>query len=189
MAENKTLAASEQNELIELVRAAKADPLAFGELYRRFVNPVFKYLCSRTNNVQEAEDLTSQTFIKGMSSLPQLRHDDRFKSWLFSIARNIAMDYFRQQKRQPEIITDDPLAVAEQNDLVAGLIQSDRARHLSSILQTLEEKDLELLRLRIFGELTFWEVAETLHRSPQAVKKSYYRLLARLKSQLEEKYA
>jgi RNA polymerase sigma-70 factor (ECF subfamily) len=73
--------------------------------------------------------------------------------------------------------------------LVTGLIQSDRVQHLSSVLQTLEEKDLELLRLRVFGELTFREVAETLHRSPQAVKKSYYRLLVRLKSQLEEKYA
>ena len=189
MAENKTLTTPEQKELIELVRAAKKDPLAFGELYGRFVNSVFKYLCSRTNSVQEAEDLTSQTFIKVMSSLPQLRQNERFKSWLFTIARNIAMDYFRKQKKQNEILTDAPPAVVEQQDLAFGLIQSDRVQQLARLFKNLEEKELDLLRLRILGELTFKEMAGILHHSPQAVKKSYYRLLARLKSQLEEYHA
>ncbi len=190
MQENNITAASKRKmdelELIELVSAAREDPTAFGKLYNRFVNPVFRYLCSRTSSEQEAEDLTSQTFIKALSSLPQLRHNERFRSWLFTIARNIVMDFFRKQQKQSELLTDDPPAVVEQQDLATSLIQSDRVQQLSRLLEKLEEKELDLLRLRILGELTFNEMAGILHRSPQAVKKSYYRLLARLKSQLEE---
>ena len=175
-------------ELLGLVRAARQDPHAFGELYLRYASPVFRYLCSRTGNVQEAEDLTSQTFMAAMTSISQLQQDERFSSWLFSIARNKAMDHFRRRQKQPEIIADNPPLMAEQRDLAAGLIQSDRVNQLTPLLKELDEKDLDLLKLRFLGELTFEEMAATLHRSLNAVKKSYYRLLARLKSQLEESH-
>ncbi len=190
MDENNDSMAPEQKmdqlELAGLVRAARKDPKVFGELYIRFANPVFRYLYSRTGNVQEAEDLTSQTFIKALSSLPQLRHDERFRSWLFTITRNIIMDHFRKHQKQLEILSNDPDGGVEQEDLALGLIRIDRVEQLSKLLVGLDEKELDLIRLRILGELTFREMAVTLHRSPQAVKKSYYRLLARLKSQLEE---
>lgn len=178
----------EDAEELELVRAARQAPEAFGALYLRYVNPIFRYLCSRTGNVQEAEDLTSQTFITALQAIPQIRHEERFASWLFTIARNKAMDHFRKQRSHPEVQTDDPQVFVKKQDLTAAILQSERVRQLSLLLEELDEEALELLRLRFLGELTFKEMAETLHRSPSAVKKSFYRLLARLKSQLEDSH-
>ncbi len=173
-------------DMLGLVTAARQDPQAFGVLYRQFVTPVFRYLCSRTGNVQEAEDLTSQTFIKALESLPQLRQADRFAPWLFTIARNKALDHFRKQRKHADVQTTDPQMFVEHQDLAAGLIRSERVAQLQALLVGLEENDLELLRLRFLGELTFREIAEVMQRSSSAVKKSCYRLLARLKRQLEE---
>lgn len=173
-------------DVLGLVIAARQDPQAFGVLYRQFVTPVFRYLCSRTENVQEAEDLTSQTFIKALESFPQLRQADRFAPWLFTIARNKALDHFRKQRKHADVQTTDPQMFVEHKDLAAGLIRSERVAQLQALLVGLGENDLELLRLRFLGELTFREIAEVMQRSSSTVKKSYYRLLARLKRQLEE---
>jgi RNA polymerase sigma-70 factor (ECF subfamily) len=176
----------EDSDVFEWVVTAQQSPQAFGVLYRQFVTPIFRYLCSRTENVQEAEDLTSQTFIKALESLPQLRRADRFAPWLFTIARNKAMDHFRKQKKHVDVQTTDPQMFVDHQDLAAGLIRSERVAQLIPLLERLDEPDLELLRLRFLGELTFREIAEVTQRSSSAVKKSYYRLLARLKRQLEE---
>jgi RNA polymerase sigma-70 factor (ECF subfamily) len=170
---------------LELVRAARQTPDGFGGLYLRYVNPVFRYLCSRTGNVQEAEDLTSQTFMAALESLDGFREDSRFVPWLFTIARNKAADHFRKQKKSRRLQSELQPNPVEKEGLLTQVIQTERAQALSERLQRLPEKDLELLRLRFLAEMTYVEMGEVLHRSPDAVKKSTYRLLARLKGQLE----
>ncbi|MER3406325.1 MAG: hypothetical protein C4289_15145, partial [Chloroflexota bacterium] len=70
-----------------LVRRAQADPQAFGDLYRRYVRRVYTYLYYRTGRVEDAEDLTAQTFARALAHLP--RYDERrlpFSAWLLRIA-------------------------------------------------------------------------------------------------------
>jgi RNA polymerase sigma-70 factor (ECF subfamily) len=66
-----------------------------------------------------------------------------------------------------------------------GVIQSEQTAVLSKLIQALPEEDRELLRLRFLAAMSFPEIAHFLHRNEEAVKKSIYRLLARLHSQLE----
>jgi len=65
------------------------------------------------------------------------------------------------------------------------VIQSDQAAFLSNLIRALPEEDRELLRLRFLADMSYPEIARFLHRKEEAVKKSIYRLLARLKSQVE----
>lgn len=155
----------------------------FIRLYQAYVNPVFRYLYTRVNSVQDAEDLTSQTFLKAYQSYATLRDQDRFAPWLFTIARNKLNDFYRQRKNNialiPETIEDDlpaPNVVFEMDE---------RFKQLRLSVFALSDDDQELIRLRYFGELTYREIAETVGRSEQSVKKNIYRLLARLKSQVE----
>jgi RNA polymerase sigma-70 factor (ECF subfamily) len=187
MAESDVALMSEQtnresDELI-IIKAARRDPKVFGELYLLYVKQVFRYLYSRIGNVHEAEDTTAQTFLVAFESFDRFRQDGHFASWLFTIARNKAMDHFRQRKHTTSI--DDINDIPVENDPLYGVIQSEQTAALSKLIQALPEEDRELLRLRFLAAMSFPEIALFLHRNEEAVKKSTYRLLARLHSQLE----
>lgn len=166
-----------------MIQAARQDPKAFGELYLRYVERVFNYLYSRTGNLHEAEDITAQTFLAAFESFNKFQQEGHFASWLFSIAHNKAMDHFRQRKRIASMdeINDIPV----EYDPLSGVIQSESVAALSKLIQALPEEERELLRLRFLAAMSFPEIAHFLHRNQDAVKKSIYRLLARLHSQLE----
>ena len=166
-----------------IIRAARSDPRVFGELYLRYVQRVFKYLYSRVGSIQEAEDLTAQTFLAAFESFDRLHQDGNFAPWLFSIARNKVMDHFRRRAKTPftQEISDVPVAF----DPLREVIQSEQTAALAQLIQDLPEEDHELLRLRFLAEMSFPEMARLLHRQEDAVKKSTYRLLARLHNQME----
>mgnify|MGYP003803897451 FL=1 len=93
------------------------------------------------------------------------------------------MDQFRKRKNTSSIDEVDDIPV--ENDPLYGVIQSEQTAALSKLIQALPEEDRDLLRLRFLADMSFPEIAYLLHRNEDAVKKSIYRLLARLHSQLE----
>ena len=167
----------------DLIAAAKKDPKEFGKVYHLYIQSIFRYLYSRIGNVHEAEDTTAQTFLVAFESFGRFRQDGHFASWLFTIARNKAMDHFRQRKNTASI--DEVADIPVDNDPLYGVIQSEQTAALSKLIHALPEEDRELLRLRYLAAMSFPEIAHFLHRNEEAVKKSMYRLLARLHSQLE----
>jgi RNA polymerase sigma-70 factor, ECF subfamily len=187
MAESSVLLTAEKSNReaaeITIITAARRDPKVFGELYKLYVEQVFRYLYSRIGNVHEAEDITAQTFLAAFESFDRFRQDRHFASWLFTIARNKAMDHFRQGKKISSI--DEVAELSEDNDPFAGVIQSEQTAALSKLIQALPEDERELLRLRFLAGMSFPEIAHILHLNEEAIKKSIYRLLARLHSQLE----
>jgi RNA polymerase sigma-70 factor (ECF subfamily) len=172
-----------ESDELRIIKAAREDPKAFGELYKLYVEPVFRYLYSRVGNVHEAEDITAQAFLVAFESFDRFREDRHFASWLFTIARNKAMDHFRQRKDLSSI--DEAANIPVEIDPLSGMIQVEQMTALSKLIQALPEEDRELLRLRFLAAMSFPEIAHFLHRNEGAVKKSIYRLLARLHSQLE----
>lgn len=165
------------------IPAVRQDTLAFGELYELYVEKVFRYLFSLLGNIHEAEDATAQTFLAAFEAFSRFRQDGHFTSWLFTIAKNKAMDVFRKQKRTPLMLEDTEIPVAF--DPLSDVIQTEQSAALATIIQNLQENEKELLRLRYLAEMSFPEMAHLLHRSEAAVKKATYRLLARLHSQVE----
>jgi len=171
-----------------LVAAARSDPEAFAALYDRYVQPVYRYLYSRVGSVPEAEDLTAQTFLKALESLPRYQHRGYFSAWLFSIARSRAIDYFRRRRPVSLPISLDETVRAPGPDLPSTADHNDEIARLSGLLHTLADDDRELIRLRYVAELSFREMAALLGRNEAAVKKALYRLLARLQDRLESNH-
>jgi RNA polymerase sigma-70 factor (ECF subfamily) len=168
---------------LRIIKAARQDPKVFGELYKRYVDRIFRYLYSRLGNLHEAEDITAQTFLTAFESFHKFRQDGHFASWLFTIARNKAMDRFRRRKNTSSFNEVDELSV--EKDPLYEVIQSEQTAALSKLIQSLPQEERELLRLRFLADMSFPEIARFLHRKEEAIKKSIYRLLARLKSQVE----
>ena len=173
-----------QNEESKLIQAAKQDPQAFGELYNRYIERVFRYLYSRLGNTQDAEDLTSMTFLSAYQAFGQYRQDGHFGSWLFTIARNKVNDHYRKLKIT--VTMDEDHTTISEDDPLMSSIQDEQASRLRTLIRELDEPEQELLRLRFLGSMSFSEIAHLLRRSENSVKKSTYRVLARLHSQMEE---
>jgi len=170
----------------DLTKKAKRDPHAFEELYRRHVQSIYKYFYNRTWNQAEAEDLTEQTFIAALEGIQQYRENGLFLAWLFSIARRKAADHFRMNARHTT--QDLPDDIPFDSDFLNDVIRTERLQNIAAIFNALPEKDKELIRLRYVVELSFTEIGRILHRSEGAVKKAVYRIIERMRKQLEENY-
>ncbi|RPI31265.1 MAG: sigma-70 family RNA polymerase sigma factor [Chloroflexota bacterium] len=177
----------EEKLVTHLIAAARQDPQVFGELYLLYAQPVFRYLYSRIGGIPEAEDVTAQTFLAALERFPKYRHDGYFASWLFSIARNKAMDYFRKHRKEASL--DEAERIPADANLLQQVIKTERKAALSKLIRALPEEDQELIRLRYVAELSFAEIGHMLGQKEDTVKKTLYRLLAWLKVQLEDSHA
>jgi len=166
-----------------LVLAAQQNPAAFQPLYQKWLKPIYRYFYFRVGNVKDAEDLTSQVFLKVYEDLPRYRNKGSFSAWLFTIAHSRVVDFFRKVNR--EDMLEKAALIANSTDLLTQVVHGSEIDQILSLLQKLNERDQELIRLRFFGELTYREIGQIMHRSEDAVRKAITRLLDRLQVELE----
>lgn len=167
----------------ELVSRSIQDPKAFDDLYRRYVNRVYAYHLVRTGSREEAEDLTSQTFLAALEGLSGYRRQGSFPVWLFSIARRKLADHYRRPAPLPIELAEgfnDPL-----EDNVDHKLRLDE---VNRALQTMDPERVEALSLRIFGQLSSAEIARLLSRSEGAARNLVYRALQDLRKTLVPGY-
>jgi RNA polymerase sigma-70 factor (ECF subfamily) len=165
-----------------LVRLAQTDAQAFGALYDRYIQRVYRYCFYRTSHASDAEDLTAQIFLAALEGLPRYRQDGHFGGWLFSIARRKVADYHRRAAHVP---LDEAILPPIHADLSVDVEKSQRRERLSRLIHELADDERDLIHLRYVAELSFAEIARILQKKEEAVKKSLYRLVTRLKQELE----
>jgi RNA polymerase sigma-70 factor (ECF subfamily) len=167
----------------DLVTSAARDPQAFDELYRRYVDRVYAYHLVRTDSREEAEDLTSQTFLAALEGLPGYRRQGNFTVWLFSIARRKLVDHYRRPAPLPLDMVEN----------LNGMLEDDvdhklRLDAINRTLQTMDPERVEALSLRVYGQLSSAEIARLLSRSEGAVRNLVYRALQDLRKSLVPGY-
>lgn len=169
----------------ELAAAAKQDAIAFDALYRRYVTRVYRYCYLRCGNHQDAEDLTAQTFLAALKSLPRYREQGNFAAWLFTIARRKCRDYHRRRYRHPqedlETVSARPNPRA--SDPEHHAFQSHLIDCLQRVLPLLTADRQEVVRLRYGAGLSTAETAAMMGKGHSAVKM----LLLRALNDLQER--
>ena len=154
---------------------------AFAQLYRAHVNDVYRFCFAHLRDRADAEDATSQTFLKALHAFHRYRECGTAKPWLLSIARHVIVDLHRQAPRLARL--DD--TVSEVADLEATPETSAIARmeleRIERALQGLPIADREVLELRRSG-LNGIEIAAVLNISHEAAKKRQLRALERLET-------
>jgi RNA polymerase sigma-70 factor (ECF subfamily) len=166
-----------------LVGQIRRDPEAFAELYRRHIQRIYHFHLLRTGNVEDAQDLTSQTFLAALESIEAYRGQGSFCGWLFGIAGHKVADHYRRQR------IDAPLEMAEAlrdsdpspEDVAANRLQ---LALVSDALRTLAADQAEALTLRVFGGLAAAEVGRIMGKSEAAVKMLVHRGLRELRDRL-----
>ena len=161
-----------------LVARAKVEPEAFAALYARYVGPVYRYCYARLGSREEAEDATSQVFLRALAALPRYRERGTFAAWLFAIAHNTVTDTHRTRGRVVADTTDDRIDRAPTPEERA--IVDEERRMVRQLLAALPPDQRRALELRLAG-LTGVEIAGVLGRSHRAVKMLQFRAIAKLR--------
>jgi RNA polymerase sigma-70 factor (ECF subfamily) len=155
------------------------DSSEFAELYREHVGPVFRYCFFRLETREQAEDATSQIFLKALAALPAHRQRDSFRSWLFSIAHNVITDIYRARRPTSSLADGEDLA-DDHFSLEDEALQSVEKDEVRALLGQLPMDQRRVLELRLAG-LTSSEIATVLGKKTGAVKVAQSRAIARLR--------
>lgn len=176
------------NDDAALIQAARTNPTAFGELYKRYLSRVYGYIRSRLPNDEEAADVTAQVFLKAWHAFP--RYQDRgfpFVSWLFRIARNALTDVHRGQRPllSWESLSELSHPVDPDGPEDQALRKEAHAR-VRALVANLEPGKQEVLLLRFAAGLTLREIACVIGKSESAVHKQLVQTLSLLKEQFHD---
>ncbi|MEJ2353793.1 MAG: RNA polymerase sigma factor [Anaerolineales bacterium] len=169
-------------QLIVLAKDGEAD--AFGELYERYVQTIFRFVYVRLDDRRDAEDLTEEVFLRVWQSLPNYREQGvPFLAFLFRLARNAVIDFYRSSKSSAhqESIEDNPLQDLR-SDPGEQAITNLEHQELRRILDTMREDYRMVLVLRFLSELSPEETAQVMGRSTGAERVLQHRALAALRS-------
>ena len=178
-----TAVAVDERRLVE--RAQAGDRSALEELYLQHFDRIYSYLHMSVGNRHDAEDLTTQTFLKMLESIGRFRwRKAPFSAWLFRIAHNLAMDHFRAGRRwqpaeEPPEPLDAPKTTAEDEAL-----QSIGRKSMLEMIETLSHEQQQVLTLKFVFNFANGEVASILGKSEGAIKSLQHRALASLQREL-----
>jgi RNA polymerase sigma-70 factor (ECF subfamily) len=166
-------------------RAQQGDREALEELYLMHFDRIYSYLHMSVGNRHDAEDLTTQTFMKMLESIKRFRwRSAPFSAWLFRIAHNLAMDHFRASRRwQPEEEVPEPPGDAEPSAEAAAL-QTIGRESMLELIENLSQEQKQVLTLKFVFNLPNAEVATILGKSEGAIKSLQHRALVSLQKQI-----
>jgi RNA polymerase sigma-70 factor (ECF subfamily) len=166
-------------------RAQHGDRDALEELYLLHFDRIYSYLHLSVGNRHDAEDLTTQTFLKMLEAIGRFRWQSApFSAWLFRIAHNLAMDHFRARRRvQTEDEVPEPAGSEESSAEEQALDSLGRAGMLE-LIELLSAEQRQVLTLKFLFGFVNAEVAGILGKSEGAVKSLQHRALGSLEKQL-----
>ncbi len=164
----------EINEAIQ--RAKKNDQMAFNFLLDTYWNDVYGFQLKRTQNENDAEDITIQTFSKAFDKIET--YDDKyvFKTWLITISKNIHIDLLRKQKSSVEStaksqVEDEFYAIADESPSAEDkLITEQNLAKLLCDIKKLKPHYQKVINLRFFQELSYKEISKELNEPISNVK-------------------
>ncbi|MBN1810936.1 MAG: sigma-70 family RNA polymerase sigma factor [Anaerolineae bacterium] len=174
----------DQHTLLEKAKAY--DEKAIGELYDQYAPLIYNYLYHRVHNAQVAEDLTGDVFVRVLQAIQssQFWHTS-FRSWLYRIAHNLAIDYYRRQPTHPATALPEDLA-GHEDDPDSAIAKQATKRRLHHAIRSLTPDQQLVLSLRFGEQLSAREVAEIMNKSIGAVEVQQHRALASLRRILEK---
>jgi RNA polymerase sigma-70 factor (ECF subfamily) len=150
-----------------------ADRRPFDEMYREYLDPVYRYCVSQTGSLSLAEDIAAETFAAAFSAYDRFRPGSAFRPWIFRIARNEVIDHRRRARRTARlaavIFRDSRTESSSVEDLAEV---RDSLRKLIAAMAALPQRERQLVGLRLAGGMSFREIAEVTATSEAAAQKA-----------------
>ncbi len=177
---------TQDQELTAKVLAAKqGSEQAFSQLYDAFFEKIYKFIYFRVNHKEIAEDLTEEVFIKSWTRIATVQAES-FGGWLYSIAKNIIIDYYRQKKEQvvdlegiENFLESDENLSEDANTVI------ERKMFLRLLKQLTPEQQI-IIKLKFIEDLDNAEISELISKSEGAIRVIQHRAILRLQELIKE---
>jgi len=170
-----------EDQIIESCK--KGGKRDFAKLYDAYAEPVYRFLFYRTFDRALAEDLTSDTFLKALDKIGSFdSRKGNFSSWVYRIARNTLIDHVRTNRSEVDI--EEVFDIGAEEDHAKDMDNREAARKVLRHLKTFSPDQQEIVKLRVWDELSYREIAEIVGKSEGACKVAFSRALARLQKEV-----
>jgi RNA polymerase sigma-70 factor (ECF subfamily) len=170
----------------ELAGLASIDPLAFAEIYERYVDGIYGYCARRLGSREIAEDATSLVFSRALAAIGRFQPRSTVRSWLFTIAHNIITDQYRNAAKSQELPLDETWDTIDDEptpeDTAILKENQDMVRQLLTFLSPDQRRVVEL-RL---ADLTGSEIQQVLGKTRSWVNTTQFRAVQRMRAALDE---
>jgi RNA polymerase sigma-70 factor, ECF subfamily len=154
------------------------------ELFQDYSDLIYRFILLMVNSREEAEDLTQEVFIKAYKGLPNFKGESAYKTWLYSIARNLVYDHLRK-KRTVAIFGDMFHSSDKKNPIPDEILEmKEKTQYLYQALFTLKLSYREIIILRKIKGYQINETAQILGWTEAKVKTTLFRALQALKKEL-----
>ncbi len=177
-----------KEEVEDLVRRAQqGQSEAFAGLYEAFYDKIYRYVMFKTGDSVEAEDLAEEVFLRMLESIGSFKWQGYpFTSWLFRIAHNLVIDYYRKKGRQKNTSLDDAMRVvgSDNVDMDKQIDIKISIKEVNSAMGGLTQLQQEVLTLRFAGGLSVAETAEAMGKKENAVKALQHAAIKKLRTLL-----
>lgn len=154
--------------------------------YEKIQPKIYAFFYAKTANRETAQDLCHDTFYEACKNIASFNGKSTLSTWIFAIANNIIKKHYRKDKYQQSLI--QKIAVVPEDDIHSieelAEIHEDMRRLLHHISK-LDDDARELVLLRIYGELSFTEIAELLGKSETYARVTFHRLKLRIQKEME----
>ena len=168
---------------VVLERAINADPVALGMLYDQYVDRIYSYIYHRVGQAEVAEDLTGQVFMRVLEAVRTGKPwRSSFSGWLYRIAHNQVIDYYRRNKRVTFVDVDEATPIASTDGDPVRLTETRLAsEYLREALTEITEEQAQVITLRFLDDLSIAEVASIMDKTEGAIKALQYRAVLALR--------
>ena len=157
---------------------------ALGKIYETYYMQVYSFVMTLAKDQNTAAEITQETFYRALTTKQTFRGESECYSWLCAIAKNLYTDELRRNSRNggeiPEATPDDS------KDLEQSLTDQDQCFLIHQALHELEEPYKEVFQLRVFGELSFSQIASIFGKTESWARVTYHRARMKLKERLDE---
>jgi RNA polymerase sigma-70 factor (ECF subfamily) len=173
-------------------RAGNGEAEAFGVLYDRYVDAVYRYVYYRVRNEAEAEDVTSEVFMRALRAIPKYEPRQAFLAWLYRIARNAVIDRSRRQASRKQVSFEDALAHPHGDQVVnpdEGLLAGSDASVVRKAMQELTPLQQEVLVLRYVEGLDTKSICRITGKRDGTIRGIEFRALSALRALIPSREA
>lgn len=168
-------------------RFQSGDDNGIVEIIRDYKDGLIFYLNSFVGNIHTAEEIMEETFVKIAIKKPRFSGKSSFKTWLFAIARNTALDYMRKNKRVQEISIEEYREIIhDEEDLEKEYFKEEQKRLLHKSMRKLNDEYRQILYLVYFENFTNEEAAVVMKKNRRQIENLIYRAKQALKVQLDK---
>ncbi len=170
-----------EEKIIAKCQAGNLD--GFGQLYDKYIKKIYDFIYYKTLHKETAEDLVSKIFFKALENIGKYSPaKGSFSSWLYKIARNTLIDYYRTKKETIDIT--DVWDLKSDEDIEKDIENKQELDEIKKYLNKLSPEQREIIIMRVWNELSYKEIAEIMDKSEASCKMMFSRTINILRQEM-----